>query len=148
MNSIRHLDWLEIWDRYKPGSFPAIPTAEFSCFIRVKCEQKDAAVALAYLITRVIDEITYISDFWGRDDYKVCCPKVVGFAHVIQGDEHYALLLFDESAQRAYEQTIFQAEGAVFGSLLGDIVRSQPPSLATGLSTNHAVIKQVAEVYL
>ena len=147
--SVRHLDWLEMWDEVDPERFDVFPTAQYECLIRVRCEQEYAAAALSYLVTRVLDECVYMGDFWRKEKRgKLYKPEVIGFAHVIQGTEHYALILFDGSARCVFEDIICKSDGAIEGSSIGALVRSQPPGLAAQACRSNKLKDRIVDVYL
>ncbi|KZV67196.1 hypothetical protein PENSPDRAFT_736693 [Peniophora sp. CONT] len=144
---VRRFDWVEVWDRIEPGHFPTCPTAQFTCLIRISCAQDLAALALSYSISRVIDESVFMCDFWGNEGVALCKPEAVGIAHLIQGTHHYAMVLFNGTACRTFEDLVRSSSGVVSGSSVGDLVRSQPPSLAAQICRDDDLSNSVIDVY-
>ncbi|VDC00588.1 unnamed protein product [Peniophora sp. CBMAI 1063] len=145
-NSIRRADRLEVWDRIYPGYFPYCYTAQFTCLVRVSCAQNLAALALSYAVARIIDESVFMCDLLGVGE-SLFKPEAVGFAHFIQGTEHYALVLFDGTACRAFEDVVRSSPSAIAGSDLGELVRSQPSRLAAQFCGNDERYNEIIDMY-
>ncbi|KZV67534.1 hypothetical protein PENSPDRAFT_667019 [Peniophora sp. CONT] len=90
---------LSLWTALDTRGFPGYPLARHTLFLAVESSHRYSAVALAYEISRVLDQCVYRHGLEKK-------PNVLAVAHAINGSGAWAFLLFDECGRFAYDSEL------------------------------------------